>query len=365
MRIGILSAQLGEEDVHENRRLIREALLLGHKAVIINYRKAVVVMAGRKQVLYQPDKKGVLMPVRIDAVIPRINEADSKSITLATTALETLIAGGAYTTAGPGAIRLSKDKVRSLLAITAAGIPSPRTAAITTTDVVDLDLDKVLKTVEPNINRRLIVKTISGTHGKGVMSANSRAEARAIVEGFLVNRIPIMLQQFVEPTKKDQYIDLRFIVIGGKCISAMKREAVRKDEIRANISLGGMGLSHKPSEWETELAERAARAVGLSVAGVDIIPSGKKRLVIEVNSSPGFVIEKINRVNIARQIVQQATSHARAEEGLQPNKLKEVLNKPVPIPDTIKFKNVRPKISKALSPEAIRLIRIKVKSISE
>src|SRR3954463_14308786 len=104
MRIGILSAQLGEEDVHENRRLIREALLLGHKAVIINYRKAVVVMAGRKQVLYQPDKKGVLMPVRIDAVIPRINEADSKSITLATTALETLIAGGAYTTAGPGAI---------------------------------------------------------------------------------------------------------------------------------------------------------------------------------------------------------------------------------------------------------------------
>lgn len=361
MRIGILSAQLGQEDVHENRRLMREILLLGHKAVIINYRKAVVVTAGRKPVLYQPDKKGQLKPVRVDAVIPRINEADSKSILLATTALETLITGGAYTTAGPGAIRLSKDKVRSLLAIAAAGIPAPRTAAITTTDVVDLDLDKTLKIVEPNINRRLIVKTISGTHGKGVMPANSRAEARAIIEGFLVNRIPIMLQQFVEPTKKDNYIDLRFIVVGGKCVSAMKREAVRKDEIRANISLGGLGISHKPTEWETELAERAARAVGLSVAGVDIIPSGKRRLVIEVNSSPGFVIEKINKVNVARQIVQQAINHASVDYEKRLEKQPVKLSDPVPVA----LKKVRPKISKALSPEAIKLIRIKVKTISE
>lgn len=365
MRIGILSAELGHEDVHENRRLTREILLLGHKAVVINYRKCVVVTAGKKQLLYQPDKKDVLMPVRVDAVIPRINEADSKSITLATTALETLIAGGAYTTAKPGAIRLSKDKVRSLLAIMAAGIPAPRTAAITTIDVVDLDLDKALKTVEPNINHRLIVKTISGTHGKGVMPANSRAEARAIVEGFLVNRIPIMLQQFVEPTKKDRYIDLRFIIVGGKCVSAMKRVAVRKDEIRANISLGGQGLSHTPTIFENELAERAARAVGLSVAGVDIIPSGNKRLVIEVNSSPGFVIEKINNVNIARQIVRQAVSNARTKEESSSKILKEVLNTPIPLPAQIKVKKVRPKISKALSPEAIKLIRIKVKSISE
>jgi ribosomal protein S6--L-glutamate ligase len=361
MRIGILSAQLGEEDVQENQRLMREILLLGHKVVIVNYRKAVVVTAGRHSTLYQPDKEGHLKPVRVEAIIPRINEADSKSITLATTALETLITGGAYSTAGPGAIRLSKDKVRSLLAIAAAGIPAPRTAAITTTDVVDLDVDKVLKTVEPNINKRLIVKTISGTHGKGVMSANSRAEARAIVEGFLVNRIPVMLQQFVEPTKKDRYIDLRFIVIGGKCVSAMKREAVRKDEIRANISLGGLGLSHKPSDWETELAERAAKAVGLSVAGVDIIPSGKKRLVIEVNSSPGFIIEKINKVNVARQIVQQAIIHASVEYDKTIQKQPLKLSDPV----SVAIKKVRPKISKALTPEAIKLIKIKVKAISE
>ena len=365
MRIGILSAQLGEEDVEENQRLSREILLLGHKAVVINYRKTVVATAGRKQILYQPDKKGVLKPVRVDAVIPRINEADSKSINLATTALETLITGGTYSTASPGAIRLSKDKVRSLLAITAAGIPAPRTAAITSAGFVDVDLNNVLKTVEPNINRRLVVKTILGTHGKGVMPANSRGEAFAIIDGFLANRIPILLQQFVEPTKKDRYVDLRFIIVGGKLVSAMKREAVRRDEIRANLSLGGIGLSYQPSEWEIELAERAARAVGLSVAGVDIIPSGKKRLVIEVNSSPGFIIEKINKVNVARQIVQQAVSNANVKQEVSANKIKDVLNTPVPIPAPIKVKNVKPKISKALTPEAIKLIRIKVKTISE
>ncbi|HLG90721.1 MAG TPA: hypothetical protein VI336_00955, partial [Candidatus Saccharimonadales bacterium] len=84
MRIGILSARLGQEDVHENKRLVREIHLLGHKAVIINYRRAVVVTTKNKQALYQPDKKGVLKPVKVNAVIPRINEADAKSITLAT-----------------------------------------------------------------------------------------------------------------------------------------------------------------------------------------------------------------------------------------------------------------------------------------
>lgn len=361
MRIGILSAELGEEDVHENRRLMRETLLLGHKPVLVNYRKALVVTAGRKQMLYQPDRRGALKPVRIDAVIPRINEADSKSVNLATTALETLIASGVYSTATPSSIQLSKDKVRSLLAIMAAGIPAPRTAAITSAGFVELDLNNVLKTVGPNINRRLIIKTIIGTHGKGVMPANNRGEAFAIIDGFLANRIPILLQQFVEPTKKDTYTDLRFIIVNGEFVSAVRREAARRDEIRANISLGGIAQPYTPSEWEIDLAERAAKAVQLSIAGVDIIPSGKKRLVIEVNSSPGFIIEDVYKQNFARKIVQQAISQADVKP--QPA-VKKLPVKTIESP-AAKIKQARPKLSKALTPEAIKLIRIKVKSISE
>ena len=329
MRIGILSAQLGEEDVHENRRLVKEILLLGHKAQIINYRRSLVVTTKNKQALYLPDRRGVLKQVRVNAVIPRINEADSKSITLATLALECLIASGAYSTATPSAVRLSKDKIRSLLAITSAGLPAPRTAAITTARNTELDLDTVLKAVEPNANKRLIIKTNVGTHGKGVMSANNRGEARAIIQGFLANNIPVLLQQFVEPTKRDNYVDLRFLIVNGRVVSAMRRTSTKKDEIRANISLGGTGEPYSASEEEKDLAEKAAKAVGLSVAGVDIIPSGKKRLVIEVNSSPGFNVEKYNRINLARKISQQAVSNANRKEKLAIQKLADKIKEPI------------------------------------
>lgn len=358
MRIGILSAQLGQEDVHENKRLMREIMLMGHRPVIINYRRSVVVTTKHKQALYQPDKSGVLKQVRVNAVIPRINEADDKSVILATTALETLMAAGAYSTADPVAIRLSKDKIRSLLAIMGAGINAPRTAAITSARSAQVDLDKVLKAVEPNANKRLIIKTNMGTHGKGVMSANSRGEARAIVDGFLANNIPVLLQQFVEPTKRNNYIDLRFIVVNGKVVSSMKRMSTRKDEIRANISVGGAGFTYHPSEKEIELAEKAAKAVGLSIGGVDIIPSGNSRLVIEVNSSPGFVIEKINNVNLARKIVRQAVSNATRQEKRAMEKLADKLREPVRIPQLSGTKTLQP------LPVALKKLKIKPKVAS-
>jgi len=329
MRIGILSAELGREDVHENKRLVREIRLRGHSAQIINYRKTAVVTTKNKRSLYQPDKNGVLRQVRVHAVIPRINEADEQSINLATLALESLMSSGVYSTATPTSIRLAKNKIGSLMVLARAGVLVPRSAAVTGTESYDIDMDKFLKIVEPNLSHRLIIKTNTGTHGKGVMSANSRGEARAIVDGFLANNIPVLLQQFIEPTKKDRYTDLRLIVVNGKFVAAMKRVSARKDEIRANISLGGEGYAHTPSATEIDMAERAAKAVGLSVAGVDIIPSGKNRVVIEVNTSPGFVIEEITGINVAKKIVQMAITGGRKGEKTAQQKLVEKLNKPI------------------------------------
>lgn len=314
MRIGILSAELGREDVHENKRLIREIRLKGHRPKIINYRKTVVVTTKNKSILYQPDDKGVLHQVRVDVVIPRINEADEKSLQLATLALECLMASGVCSTADPRAVRLAKNKIRSLVALAGAGLPVPRSAAITGIEEYEIDIDRTLKIVEPNAFKRLIIKTNTGTHGKGVMPVSSRGQARALVEGLLANSIPLLIQQFVEPSKKNQYIDLRFIVVNGRVVASMKRASGRKDEIRANISLGGKGIPHLPSIGEIEIAEKAAKAVGLSIAGVDIIPSNSKRVVIEVNTSPGFVVEDITGINIARKIAQQAVSQAVRDE---------------------------------------------------
>jgi ribosomal protein S6--L-glutamate ligase len=338
MRIGILSAELGREDVHENKRLVREIRLKGHRARIINYRKTVVVTTKNKRILYQPNKKGTLLQVKIDAVIPRVNEADEQSINLATLALETLISNGVYSTAAPAAIRLAKNKISSLMALAGAGVPVPRSAAISGTEEYELDVDKALKIVEPIPSKRLIIKTNTGTHGRGVMPADSRGEARAIVDGFLANNIPILLQQFIEPTKKGRYMDLRFIVVGGKVVGSMMRLSARKDEIRANISLGGIGHNYLANDEEIQLAERAARAVGLPVAGVDIMPSGNKRMVIEVNTSPGFVVENIAKVNVAKQIVQLAISGGRKNTKTAPQKIAQKLNAPInlkPLPSSL------------------------------
>jgi ribosomal protein S6--L-glutamate ligase len=332
MRIGILSAELGQEDIHENKRLIREIRLRGHKALVVNYRKTVVVATKNRRLLYQPDKKGQLHPVKLDAVIPRINEADEQSINLATFALESLISNGVFSTATPEAIRLAKNKIGSLMALAQASIPVPRSAAITGTDSYEIDIDKVLKIVEPQPNKRLIIKTNTGTHGKGVMSAKTRGEARAIAQGFLSNGIPILIQQFMEPLKRNQYTDIRLIVINGRVAGAMERVSSGKDEIRANLSLGGRGRPYLPSEAEKELAEKAAKAIGLSVAGVDLLPSGSRRVIIEVNTSPGFIIEEISGVNIAKKIVQLAIVCALRGEKTRRQKLADKLNQPISLP---------------------------------
>jgi ribosomal protein S6--L-glutamate ligase len=332
MRIGILSAELGQEDVLENKRLIREIRLKGHKAQVVNYRRTVVAASKNRGILYQPDKKGQLHRVSVDAVIPRINEADEQSINLAAFALESLISNGVYSTAGPEAISLAKNKMATLMALAECGIPIPRSAAITGTQNYELDIDKALKIVEPNPNKRLIVKTNIGTHGKGVMSAKTRGEARAIAEGFLANGIPILLQQFMEPTKRAHYLDIRLVVVNGKVVGAMQRVSTRRDEIRANLSLGGKGVPYEPSGQEIEMAEKAAKAVGLSVAGVDLLPSDNKRVIIEVNASPGFIIEIIAQVNIAKKIVELAITKARRGEKTRRQRLADRLNQPVNLP---------------------------------
>ncbi len=337
MRIGILSAELGQEDVHENKRLVREIRLKGHRPKIINYRRTVIAISNSRRALYQSDKQGALHQVQVEAVIPRINEASEKSINLAALALETLISNGAYSTSTPLAIRLSKNKIRSLTELAKAGVPVPKSAGLTGAELYNVDIDRVLRTVEPNIKTKLIIKTNTGTHGRGVMLANSRGEARAIVEGLLANNIPVLIQQFIEPEKKKQYSDLRFVVVGGQVVGAMKRISNKNDEFRSNISLGGKGEVYQPSETEIEIAKNAAKATGLSVAGVDMIPSGRTKLVIEVNSSPGFMIEGLIGINFARKIVQQAIAGARRGERTSVQKISDILGAEVPV---LKIKSV-------------------------
>lgn len=336
MRIGILSSESDQEATAENNRLVREIRITGHESRIINFQEAVVAITDKGRMLCQFDKGGSLRPIKVHVVIPRINEAEEQAINLGTLSLQALISNGAYSMAKPQAIKLAKNKLSSLIALNAAGVPTPRSAAITGTETYPLD--KVLKIVEPDSKKRLIVKTNIGTHGRGVMSAKSRGDARAIVEGFLANNIPVLVQEFIEPEVSDTYIDIRLIVVGGKVIAAMKRESAGKDEIRANLALGGKGFPYTPSLSERQLAVRAARAVGLhEAAGVDIIPTANGPVVIEVNSSPGFGVESVTDVNVVAAIVELAVSKGQRRKVSAP--LKKVSKR------AIRHLNLKPQLN--------------------
>jgi ribosomal protein S6--L-glutamate ligase len=302
MRIGILSSETSVEDIQENARLYEEILEAGHEPQIINYRETAVAVTEAGRFLYRFDDTGEANPVEIDAVIPRINEVDVLSISLGMLALDLLISNGIYSTASPAAIDLAKNKMRSQIVMDSAGIATPYSAAPTGLAVAHPR--SILKLIEPDSTRPVVLKTITGTHGKGVVLGDSRRSARSIIEGFSSNNVPIIAQQFVDtPERLDAHVDIRLIVVGGQVVASMQREAKSEDDFRANLSLGGKGKSYEPTPREIEVALRASEAIGLDIAGVYILQSLRGPLLTEVNVSPGFEIEKITGTNLARAIV--------------------------------------------------------------
>jgi ribosomal protein S6--L-glutamate ligase len=315
MRIGILSAELGTEDLDENRRLYEEIIQAGHEPISINYRNTAVAVTEAGRLLYDFDDDGEAQMVSVDAVIPRINEVDVTAISLGMLALDLLISHGAYATASPASIELAKNKMRSQIMLDAAGIPTPY--AVAPTGISVIHPKSILRLVEPDSKRPVVLKTITGTHGKGVVLGDSRRSARSIIEGFTTNNVPVIAQEFVDtPERLDAHVDIRIIIAGGQMVAAMKREAKSEDDFRANLSLGGTADPYEPTPREAELAIRSTETLGLDCAGVDILQSHRGPLVTEVNASPGFGIEKVTGVNIAAVIVRLAIQ--KVEERLNP-----------------------------------------------
>lgn len=145
-----------------------------------------------------------------------------------------------------------------------------------------------------------ILKTLSGSQGIGVILAESHNSAGSIVETLVSSNVPVLLQEFISEARGS---DLRCFVIGGKVIAAMERKG-QEGEFRANIHRGGTGEVAWLNEQEKHIAIQAANALGLDVAGVDLIRSNDGWLVLEVNASPGLeMIEKISGLDIALQMI--------------------------------------------------------------
>ena len=158
----------------------------------------------------------------------------------------------------------------------------------------------------------VIIKLARGTHGNGVVLAETKKAAKSVLQAFYVmdeDGTNILLQEFV---KESAGTDIRAFVVGGKVVASMQRQSL-DDDFRSNLHQGGEGMAIKLTDAERRTALKAAKAMGLPVCGVDMMRSSRGPLVLEVNSSPGFGIEKVTGRDVAGKILDYIEQNAKGK----------------------------------------------------
>jgi len=293
MKIAILSNGNGN---YSTKRLKEEAIARGHEVKVIKYRDCYAsIEQAKPTVSYRGEDLA-----QFDAIIPRIAANMTRYGTAIVRQLEMQ---GVYTVSSSIAINRSRDKLRSLQLLARAGVGIPKTiVSRNSTDIDDL-IDKVGGTP-------VIIKLARGTHGNGVVLAESKKAAKSVLQALYLSNedgTNILLQEFVEESAG---MDIRAFVVGGRVVASMKRQSL-DDDFRSNLHRGGEGTVVKLTEEETKMAIKAAKAMGLNIAGVDLMRSARGPLVLEVNSSPGFGIEKVTGRNVATPIIEYIEQNAK------------------------------------------------------
>ncbi|RUO78473.1 30S ribosomal protein S6--L-glutamate ligase [Pseudidiomarina taiwanensis] len=294
MRIAILSRN---PRLYSTKRLVEAGEEKGHEMHVLDPLRCYMNINARESSIH---RKGETLP-KFDAVIPRIGA----SITFFGTAvLRQFEMIGTYPLNESVAISRSRDKLRSLQLLSRRGVGLPVTGfASQPQDVPDL--------LEMVGGAPLVIKLLEGTQGIGVVLAETRQAAESVIEAFMGLKSPIMVQEYI---KEAGGADIRCLVIGDKVIAAMKRQA-KSGEFRSNLHRGGSASLVKLTAAERATAVKAAKIMGLNVAGVDILRSNHGPLVMEVNSSPGLEgIEAATEKDVAGQIISFIEKNAKAHK---------------------------------------------------
>lgn len=283
MKIGILSRGPG---LYSTKRLVEAAKDKGHSIEVINPLQCYMNITSNKPTVHYKDQvlKG------FSAMIPRIGA----SVTFYGTAvLRQFEMGGVYSLNESVAISRSRDKLRSLQILSRKGIGLPISGFAHSTKMTK-DLIELVG------GAPLVVKLLEGTQGKGVVLAETDKAAESVIEAFRALDAHFLVQEFI---KESGGADLRCFVVGDKVIAAMERKGA-EGEFRSNLHRGGTARPVKLTPEERLTAVKAAKAMGLNVAGVDLLRSNKGPLIMEVNSSPGLEgIEKSTNKNVAGMII--------------------------------------------------------------
>jgi ribosomal protein S6--L-glutamate ligase len=286
--------------LYSTSRLIEAAEQRGHEIKVIDALRCYMNINSQKPSIHF---KGEDL-VDFDAVIPRIGA----SVTFYGTAvLRQFEMMGVYTVNESVAISRSRDKLRSMQLLSRKCIGMPVTGFASKPDDVKDLLDMVG-------GAPVVIKLLEGTQGIGVVLAETRKAAESVIEAFMGLKANIMVQEYI---KEAGGADIRCFVIGDKVIAAMKRQGA-EGEFRSNLHRGGSAALVKITPEERKTAVAAAKIMGLSVAGVDLLRSERGPLVMEVNSSPGLEgIEKATGKDIAGMIIEYIEKHASKKTALR------------------------------------------------
>jgi ribosomal protein S6--L-glutamate ligase len=292
MKIAILSRN---PRLYSTRRLVEAARERDHEVRVIDPLRCYMSIAGHRPEIHY---KGAELDA-VDSIIPRIGA----SITFYGTAvLRQFEMMGVFPLNESVAISRARDKLRSLQLLSRKGIGMPVTGFAHSPD----DTQDLLRLVG---GHPVVIKLTEGTQGVGVVLAETRKAAESVIDAFRGLNAHFLVQEFI---KEAGGSDIRCFVIGEKVVAAMKRTA-REGEFRSNLHRGGSAELVKITPEERSTAVRAARIIGLNVAGVDILRSNHGPVVMEVNSSPGLEgIETATGKDIAGKIIEFMERHGKA-----------------------------------------------------
>ena len=283
MKIKILSRN---SHLYSTKRLVEAATKRKHEVEVIDPLKCDIVIEKRKPNIYY--KGGYIEGV--DAVIPRIGASVTFYGTAVVRQFEMM---GAFTTTESESLVRSRDKLRSLQVLSRAKIGLPKTVFTN----YSRDVSGVIKQVG---GTPLVIKLLEGTQGVGVVLAETNNAAESVIEAFNGLQARVIVQEFIKEAKGG---DIRAFVVDGHVVGAMKRQG-KEGEFRSNLHRGGSAEVVELTDEEEIAAVKATKAMGLGVAGVDMLQSARGPLILEVNSSPGLEgIEKATGKDIAKSII--------------------------------------------------------------
>lgn len=283
MKIAVLSRN---PKLYSTQRLLEAAKKKGHDAIIVDHLKCTIELEKKNPKIYY---NGAYLN-DVDAIIPRIGASVTFYGTAVVRQFEMM---KVFTAIESQALVRSRDKLRSLQILARAGVGLPKTVFTNYTK----DVDHIIESVG---GTPLVLKLLEGTQGLGVVLAETHNAASSVIEAFNGLKARVIAQQFI---KESGGADIRAFVVDGVVVGAMKRQS-KEGEFRSNLHRGGTASIIQLSDDEENTALKAARAMGLGIAGVDMLQSANGPLVLEVNSSPGLEgIEAATNKDIAKEII--------------------------------------------------------------